>query len=68
MSSFYMDYAFEQGKYTENLQIQNDFLVKNLAVPPIILERQKQIEKTLKKLSEIYVEKKNEQNNQRGKK
>ena len=60
MSSFHMDYAFHQGKYTENLQIQNDFLVKNLAVPQIILERQKQIEKTLEKLRE----KKNEQNNQ----
>ena len=60
MTSFYMDYAFHQGKYTENLQIQNDFLVKNIAVPLIILERQKQIEKTLSKLKE----KKNEQNNQ----
>ena len=61
MSDFYMDYAFHQGKYTENLQIQNDFLVKNIAVPKIILERQKQIEKTLEKLKE---EKNNEQNNQ----
>ena len=60
MTSFYMDYAFHQGKYTVNLQIQNDFLVKNIAVPQIILERQKQIEKTLSKLKE----KKNEQNNQ----